>query len=120
MSVLFFIPMAIIALYESFSPKRRWLDDFINGPPEDEDSPLARDPDVGGEDAESGLVISRVPFSELVKAFPNTHEVSSIALFNFPRGQIVLQSSETSIIKEIHQVKAQLDALTKRLDGKVL
>jgi hypothetical protein len=103
MSVLFFIPMAIIALYESFSPKRRWLDDFINGPPEDEDSPLARDPDVGGEDAESGLVISRVPFSELVKAFPNTHE-----------------SSETSIIKEIHQVKAQLDALTKRLDGKVL
>jgi hypothetical protein len=121
MSVLFFIPMTVIALYESFSPKRRWLDDFINGPPsEDEDSPLARDPDVGGEDAESGLVISRVPFSELVKAFPNTHEVSSISSFDCPLRQIVLQSTETSIIKEIHQVKAQLDALMKRLDGKVL
>ncbi|KAH9049645.1 calcium activated cation channel [Lactarius hengduanensis] len=104
MSVLFFIPMAIIALYESFSPKKRWLDDFINGPPlEDEDSVVARDPEAGEGDAQSGLVISRVPFSELIKAFPNTQE-----------------SSETSIIKEIHQVKAQLDALTKRLDGKAL
>lgn len=117
MSVLFFIPMTIIALYESYSPKRRWLDDFIM---EDDDSPLARDPDVEGEDAENGLVISRVPFSELVKAFPNTHEVSSISSFDCPLGQIVLQSSETSIIKEIHQVKAQLEALTKRLEGKVL
>ncbi|KAF8272129.1 calcium activated cation channel [Lactarius quietus] len=104
MSVLFFIPMTIIALYESFSPKKRWLDVFINGAPlEDEDSPLARDPDVGGEDAASGLVISRVPFSELVKEFPNIHE-----------------SSEVCILKEIDQVKAQLDALTKRLDGKIL
>lgn len=84
MSVLFFIPMVIIALYESFSPKKRWLDDFLNGPPpEDEDCPLARDPDVDGEDAENGLVISRVSFSELVKAFPNTQEVSSITLSNF-------------------------------------
>ncbi|KAH9077030.1 calcium activated cation channel [Lactarius deliciosus] len=104
MSVLFFIPMTTIALYESFSPKKRWLDDFINGPPlEDEDSVVTRDPEVGEEDAQSGLVISRVPFSELIKAFPNTQE-----------------SSETSIIKEIHQVKAQLDALTKRLEGKAL
>ncbi|KAH9002252.1 calcium activated cation channel [Lactarius hatsudake] len=104
MSVLFFIPMTIIALYESFSPKKRWLDDFINGAPlQDEDSAVARDPEVGEEDAQSGLVISRVPFSELIKAFPNTQE-----------------SSEISIIKEIHQVKAQLDALTNRLDGKAL
>ncbi|KAI9467155.1 calcium activated cation channel [Lactarius psammicola] len=104
MSILFFIPMTIIALYESFSPKKRWLDDFINGPLlEDDDNLLARDPEADGEDAESGLVISRVPFSELVKAFPNTQE-----------------SSETSIIKEIHQVKAQLDALMKRFDGKAL
>ncbi|SRR6266404_1944058 len=83
MSVLFFIPMTMIALYEAFSPKKRWLDDLINGPLlEDEDNPLARDPEVDGEDAENGLTISRVPFSELVKVFPNTHEVSSIATFN--------------------------------------
>ena len=90
MSVLFFIPMTIIALYESFSPKQRWLDEFINGAPlEDEDSPLARDPDVGGEDAASGLVISRIPFSELVKEFPNIHEVSPIFMFNCPHEHIV-------------------------------
>lgn len=121
MSVLFFIPMTMIALHESFSPKQRWLNEFINGAPlEDEDSPLARDPDVGGEDAESGLVISRVPFAELVKDFPNIHEVSSLSMVNYPPGQTVLQSSETCIIKEIDQVKAQLDALTKRLDAKML
>jgi hypothetical protein len=78
MSVLFFIPTTIIALYESFSPKQRWLNEFMNGTPlEDEDSPIARDPDVGGEDAANGLVISRVPYAELVKEFPNIHEVSS-------------------------------------------
>ena len=87
MSVLFFIPMTMIALCESYSPKQRWLDEFINGTPlEDEDSPLARDPEVGGEDAESGLVISRVPFSELVKEFPNIHEVSPISIYNCLRG----------------------------------
>jgi len=135
MSVLFFIPMTVIALYESFSPKKRWLDDFINGPPlEDADSPHARDPDVGGEDAASGLVISRVPFSELVKAFPNTHESSETSIIReihqigvqssekniIREHQIGVQSSETSIIREIHQIRAQLDSLTKRLDGKVL
>jgi hypothetical protein len=121
MTALFFIPTTMIALYESFSVKQKWLNELMNGTPlEDEDSPLARDPDVGGEDAANGLVISRVPFAELVKEFPNIHEVSYLSMFNCPREHIVLQSSETCIIKEIHQVKAQLDALTKRLDGKVL
>jgi hypothetical protein len=79
MTGLFFIPMTVIALYESTSSKNRWLDDFIGGPPLDEtDSSAARDPEVDGEDAENGLVISKVPFFELVKAFPNVHEVSSL------------------------------------------
>jgi hypothetical protein len=78
MTVLFFIPMAIVALYESTPSRNRWLDDFMTGPPLDEiDCAVARDPEVDGADAENGLVISKVPFSELVKAFPNTHEVSS-------------------------------------------
>ncbi len=77
MTVLFFIPMMLIALHESTPSKKNWLDDFINGTPLDEDdSPDARDPEVDGEDARNGIVISRVPFSELVKVFPNTHEVS--------------------------------------------
>jgi hypothetical protein len=122
MTVLFFIPMMVIALYESTQWKKNWLDDFIDGRAARRRTtvPLARDPDVDGEDARSGLAISTVPFSELVKVFPNIHEVSPISIYNCLRGQILLQSSETCIIKEIHQVKAQLDALTKRLDGKNL
>ena len=70
--------MMIIALYESTSPRNRWLDDFILGTPLDEDdSPAARDPEVSEEDARNDIVISKVPFSEIVKAFPNIHEVSS-------------------------------------------
>jgi hypothetical protein len=76
MTALFFIPMAIVALYESSPSKNRWLENFMTGPPLDEiDSAAARDPEVDGADAENGLVISKVPFSELVKVFPNTHEV---------------------------------------------
>ncbi|KAI0307033.1 calcium activated cation channel [Multifurca ochricompacta] len=102
MTVLFFIPMTIIALHESTSSRDGWLNDFISGPSlEDDDSPAARDPEVDGEDAGNGLAISKVPFSELVKAFPNTHE-----------------SSETSIIREVQQVKAQLDALIRSLDAR--
>jgi len=79
MTTLFFVPMAVIALYETTSSKNRWLDDFINGTALDEDdSPDARDPDVDEEDARNNIVISKVPFSELVKAFPNIHEVSPI------------------------------------------
>jgi len=79
MTILFFIPMAVIALYETTSSKNRWLDDLINGMAFDEDDgPAARDPEVDEEDARNNVVISRVPFSELVKAFPNMYEVSPI------------------------------------------
>lgn len=71
--------MAVISLYETTSSKNRWLDDLINGAALDEDDSLAaRDPEVDEEDARNDIVISRVPFSELVKAFPNIHEVSLI------------------------------------------
>ncbi|KAI0068594.1 calcium activated cation channel [Artomyces pyxidatus] len=101
MTVLFFIPLTIFALYETTSVSRtRWLEDFLTAPMEDDDNPSARDPEVEGEDADRGLVISKVPFSELIKVFPNTHE-----------------SSEANIVKEIHLLKAQLDALVKSLEG---
>ncbi|KAI0276307.1 hypothetical protein BGY98DRAFT_1090269 [Russula aff. rugulosa BPL654] len=102
MTVLFFIPMMVIAFHESAPWKKNWLDDFIDGTPLDEDdSPTARDPEVDGEDARNGIVISRVPFSELVKVFPNTNE-----------------SGEAIIVKEIQELKTQLDALIKSLDEK--
>ena len=85
MTVLFFIPMMVIAFHESAPWKKNWLDDFIDGTPLDEDdSPTARDPDVDGEDARNGIVISRVPFSELVKVFPNTNEVSPKVCIQIP------------------------------------
>jgi len=92
--------MTVVALYESSSSKHRWLSDLINGAPLDEDdSPAACDPEVDGEDARNGLVISKVPFSELVKVFPNTCE-----------------SSEANIVNEIHEIKTRLDALIGSLD----
>jgi hypothetical protein len=85
MTVLFFIPMMVIALYESTPWKKNWLDDFIDATPLDADeSPAARDPDVDGEDAGNGIVISTVPFSELVEVFPNTHEVSPNVCIQIP------------------------------------
>jgi len=76
--------MMVVALYESTPSRKSWLDEFISGTPLDEDDSLAaRDPEVDGEDATNGLVISRVPFSELVKAFPNTREVSPNTCIQF-------------------------------------
>ncbi len=121
MTVLFLIPMMVIALYESTPWKKNWLDDFIDVTPLDaDDSPAARDPDVDGEDARNGIVLSRVPFSELVKVFPNTHEVSSNVCIQIPQSDIIIifQSSETNIVKEIHELKTRLDALIRSLDEK--
>jgi len=102
MTIFFFIPMMLIAVHESMGSNKNWLDDFINGTPLDEDdSPDARDPEVDGEDARNGIVINRVPFSELVKVFPNTHE-----------------SGEAIIVKEIHELKNQLDVFITSLDAK--
>lgn len=85
MTVLFFIPMMVIALYESTLWKKNWLDDFIDGTPLDgDDNPAARDPEVDGEDARNGVAISTVPFSELVKVFPNTHQVSPNVCIQIP------------------------------------
>lgn len=55
----------------------------MNGAPveEDEDNPAVRNPEVDGEDGDSGLKISKVPFEELVKVFPNTHEVCVSLVF---------------------------------------
>ena len=53
------------------------MDVLFDGQLDDDDSPVARDPRVEGKDAERGLEISKVPFSELTSVFPNTHEVST-------------------------------------------
>ncbi|KAF8165552.1 calcium activated cation channel [Crassisporium funariophilum] len=101
MGFIFFIPLTCIALYESTFDRNKhsWMDTWFRGNDEgEEDSPANRDPEVDDPNCE-GMEISKVPFSELIKVFPNT-----------------AQSSEASILKEIADVKRQLRTLLERLD----
>jgi len=99
MLVLFFVPMACIALFEAaFDPNRNvWLGDWVNVTIVSNDTPDARDPKVAGKDAERGLVISKIPFTELIKEFPKT-----------------TMSAEVTILGELDKKMA---ALNKRIDG---
>ena len=79
MMVLFFIPLCVIALYEAeLDPaKNRWVRDLFAHPDEGgEDTPEFEDPGVHPLDHAKGLQISKVPFEELVKVFPDTTRVS--------------------------------------------
>ncbi|KAF9534693.1 calcium activated cation channel [Crepidotus variabilis] len=102
MSVIFVVPLTLIALFESATDRRRhtWMDNWFRGNDEGaEDMPAHRDPTVNDSHAR-GLEISKVPFEELVKTFPNTSA-----------------SSEAGIMKELSEVKEQLAILTKKLDA---
>ncbi|GLB34039.1 putative calcium activated cation channel [Lyophyllum shimeji] len=86
MITVFFIPLSMIALYETTFARheharmRVWLRGDDQG---EADYPETRDPDVD----EDGLKISKVPFAELIKVFPDTQ-----------------QSTEANIIKEVKAV----------------
>jgi len=74
MLIIFFPAMLCIGLFEAlFDPNHNvWLRDWVNDTIASEDSADARDPKVTGKDAERGLVITKVPFAELIKEFPRT------------------------------------------------
>ncbi|KIP12742.1 hypothetical protein PHLGIDRAFT_17507 [Phlebiopsis gigantea 11061_1 CR5-6] len=101
MLALFCLPLLAIAIYETqLDPsKNRWVHDWLTNPDQGlEDTVEYRDPEVDGEDAAKGLKISTVPFEEIVKVFPDsTH------------------SSEATIIKEIRDLKKQLEELKQLL-----
>lgn len=72
MVTIFFIPLALIAIYETqLDPtKNHWMNDWLSHPDQGlEDNPQHRDPEVEGEDRAKGIKISAVPFDELVKGF---------------------------------------------------
>ncbi|KAJ7180384.1 calcium activated cation channel [Mycena crocata] len=102
MAIVFFVPLTLIALYESVADanKNAWMKRWLSGNDEGEDDrPEYRDPDV--DDGEGrGRVISKVKFAELVKAFPNTN-----------------QSSEALMLKEIMELKKQLALILEKMDG---
>ena len=99
LTVVLFIPLSVIALLETqVRSPHTWMNGTAGIDTEDDDAlPEARDPPTGDD----GLVISRVPYQELITVFPNTHE-----------------SSEASILREIRSLKEQLDGLTKLLAKK--
>lgn len=77
MGVLFFIPLTVIAFYEAVYEQQEhtWLKNWFRGSDEGAaDYAEERDPEI--DDLEcGGMKISRVPFEELIKLFPNTEKV---------------------------------------------
>lgn len=70
MSMLFLIPLTVIALFESqvAHPRSRRIKLYLDGPEIDtDDDPKLEDPGCDGDDEGE---ISTVKFAELVKAFP--------------------------------------------------
>ena len=83
MGTFFFIPLTVIAIYESTINKSKyvWMEHWFRGDDEAaEDCPENRDPEVNDPNCE-GLVICKVPFDELVKAFPKIDQVESCFSF---------------------------------------
>lgn len=117
MLVLFFVPMALISFVEAvIDPNRNsWLREWVHTAIAPGDTPDARDPQVTGKDAERGLVISKIPFTELIKEFPRTTMVSfqplrAMRIFTDAR---CFKSAETTILSELGK---KTDALNKRIN----
>lgn len=104
MAVVFFIPLTIIAFYESVrtdTNKQKWVKRWLSANDQGEqDDPAYRDPQMDEDESASGRVISKVPFEEIVKGFPNTN-----------------QSSEALLLKEMLELKKQLALVLEKLEG---
>ncbi|KAH9482548.1 Calcium channel YVC1 [Psilocybe cubensis] len=101
MGFIFILPLTLIAFVESTFDRRKhtWMENWFRGNDEgSEDLPENRDPVVDDPNCQ-GLEISKIPFEELIKVFPNT-----------------VQSTEATILKEIGTVKQQLQELSQKID----
>jgi hypothetical protein len=81
MITIFFVPLALIAFYEaSFHAENAWTKNWLRGVVSiEDDSPLIRDPEVSVDECD-GFEISKVPYEELIKAFPDTTQVSCLRI----------------------------------------
>jgi hypothetical protein len=96
MSVVFFIPLCIIAVFEAQldTTKNKFMYNLFGQTEEgEEDDPANQDPLTEHEDGE----ISKVAFSELIKVFPNSY-----------------QSSEAVIVNEIKELRKRVDELATK------
>ncbi|KIL00487.1 hypothetical protein PAXRUDRAFT_762456 [Paxillus rubicundulus Ve08.2h10] len=99
MTILFFVPLSVIALFEASYTQRSWVMNWLHASDEiDCDNPAHINPVVEGPEGDMGLRISKVPFSELVKRFPNTE-----------------QSSEATTMKQLADMQKKLRVLTEQL-----
>ena len=118
MGIIFFIPLVLIASIESTFDKRKhtWMETWFRGNDEGvEDTPEYRDPTVDDPQC-IGLQISKVPFSELIQVFPNTSVVCLLFFWLEINQWLYFQSSESTILSEIDEVKEQLKNLTQKLN----
>jgi len=102
MATIFIIPLSIIALVEASQEagKRAWIEHWFMGDDDMElDSPEIRNPEVNDQ-ACRDKQISKVPFEELIKVFPNTQ-----------------QSIEASVLNEVDYVKEQLAVVIQQLNA---
>ncbi|KAH8118466.1 calcium activated cation channel, partial [Phellopilus nigrolimitatus] len=101
MSVLFCVPLLAIAFWETTlnTNTNKFMKSWFSPADEgEEDDPANQNPDVNEPD---GTRICRVPFEELVKAFPDTRV-----------------SADTNILSEVQALRKQLEFLTEKLDRK--
>ncbi|KAI0751001.1 calcium activated cation channel [Daedaleopsis nitida] len=97
MRIVFFVPLCIIALYETqLDPaKNKWVKDWFSSADDGgENAPHYQNPEVNGEDAQRGFAISKVPFEDLVAMFPDT-----------------THSSEMVIMKEVKELRSEVAEL---------
>lgn len=83
MSIIFCVPLMIIALWEAqLSARSSALMSSMSDSVEEgeEDDPSRKDPSTEDED---GMEISKTPFDELVKVFPNTFQVCTLPTTSF-------------------------------------
>ncbi|QRV72880.1 ion transport domain-containing protein [Ceratobasidium sp. AG-Ba] len=101
MLVVFFVPLALIALFEAHLDVKRNLfmrQMFTAAQDGEEEDPENRDPEVENED---GMRISKKSFDEIIKAFPNS-----------------FLSSEATIMQELHNLRNRMEELFMKLEAK--
>ncbi|KZS98082.1 hypothetical protein SISNIDRAFT_481943 [Sistotremastrum niveocremeum HHB9708] len=102
MTVIFGIPLLLAAFWETVIEKsnknfiKNWFAPTEEG---EENNPSVQDPTMEGE--HSTLTISKTPFAELVKVFPDAN-----------------LSAEDVILHEIRSLKEKIEELSQRLDAK--
>ncbi|KDQ08892.1 hypothetical protein BOTBODRAFT_165491 [Botryobasidium botryosum FD-172 SS1] len=98
MTVIFFVPIVIIALFESYLDvtTNKFMRSMFQAAEEgEEEDPINRDPQVD----EDGKTICKVQFEELTRAFPD-----------------LSQTREAPIMAEVQRLKQQMERLMKKLD----